>query len=92
MATTAAGIRIQDEEGRVVGHCDGPLHDGSCPMASAEAPRVPCAGRLVRPASSYGRAGWEMRVAPDAAGCPLRTRRVWAKQPGHRWGPTATGA
>lgn len=85
------GIRIEDADGRVIAACDGPLTNGECPMAGAGEP-IPCAGRLVRPTSSFGRVGWEMRVSPAAADCPLRTRRVWAKQPGHRWGPSATTA
>lgn len=91
MATAAASITIQDAEGRVVGTCSGPLADGSCPLRAAGG-AVPCAGRVVQPLSSYGRAGWEMRVSPAAMECPLRTRRVWAKEPGHRWGASATTA
>lgn len=85
------GVRIEDADGRVVAACDGPLAGGECPMASA-GEAIPCAGHLVRPITSFGRAGWEMRVSPAATDCPLRTRRVWAKEPGRRWGPSATTA
>jgi hypothetical protein len=79
-------VTIGDTEGRVVGHCSGPSPDGRCPIAG-EAAAVPCAGHRVQTASQ-GRAGWEIRVSPAATECPLLTRRVWAKEPGHRWGPT----
>jgi len=82
------GVTIEDADGRVVSHCTGPAPDGSCPIAGA-GNAVPCAGRVVRPAG-VGRAGWEMRVSPVARECPMHTRRVWAKQTGHRWGPSAT--
>jgi len=92
MATQAIHeVRIEDVDGRAVAACDGPLAGGQCPMVE-EGEAIPCAGRLVRPATSLGRAGWEMRVSPAATDCPLRTRRVWAKEPGRRWGPSATTA
>jgi len=89
---TALDVAIQAEDGRIVRHCSGPLGDGSCPVAPPSGGRPPCAGQIVQPLSSYGRAGWELRVSPTATGCPLRAPRVWAKQPGRRWGPTATTA
>ena len=87
--TKTGGARIHDEDGRVVGVCGGPLPSGDCPMVTAGY-AVPCAGHVVTPVTAAGPAGWEMRVSPVATDCPMRSRRVWAKQPGHRWGPAAT--
>lgn len=83
-----AATTILDDEGRVLGTCDGPDAEGGCPHAGADG-SVPCAGHVLHTQSS-GRAGWELRVHPVVAGCPLAAPRMWAKQPGHRWGPVAT--
>jgi hypothetical protein len=84
------GVRIRDEDGRVVATCPGPREDGACSMASTGS--LPCAGRVVQPIASHGRAGWELRVSPAPRVCPLQAGRVWAKQPGRRWGPAGTTA
>jgi len=83
-----ATTQVLDEEGRVLGTCNGPDALGRCSAASEDG-TAPCAGHVLR-TQSTGRAGWELRVPPLPAGCPLSARRVWAKQPGRRWGPVAT--
>ena len=83
-----AATTILDDEGRVLGTCNGPDAGGNC-SRTADDGTVPCAGHVLRTESS-GRAGWELRVHPVVAGCPLAARRAWAKQPGRRWGPVAT--
>ncbi len=85
-----AATTILGEDGRVLGTCAGPGSGGGCTAATAGGP-APCAGHVLRTQSS-GRAGWEMRVPPAVGSCPLLARRVWAKQPGRRWGPAGTTA
>jgi hypothetical protein len=85
-----ARTTILDEDGRVLDTCSGPDQSGRCPK-TADDGTLPCAGHILH-TQSTGRAGWELRVHPMAIDCPLQAPRVWAKQPGHRWGPAHTTA
>jgi hypothetical protein len=60
-----ASVMICTEEGEeMVGMCDGPGHEGTCPWADADG-RVPCNSTWLVTN------GWMFKVADDAKVCPV---------------------
>lgn len=57
-------VILNEEADAVVGVCDGPRADGSCPWSGAQS-KVECAGTWVVSG------GWPFKVAEDAIVCPV---------------------